>query len=146
MADQGARATLENGQKVYRQPEVYFIEEVESGMVKIGYAAGSKGRLFRLQVGNPRELRLRATVSSAKAPEIERHLHALFAASRVRGEWFAPSPELNRYMRCLRGEADRSECMASVIFVAAERQILWSVAAHGWSLDRWNKILGTEPA
>ena len=82
---------------------IYFIQECNSGPIKIGYAFDVAQMLTKNQVGNPRPLRLIAaffvkeadTVFGKERPEetirIERQLHQYLAESRVRGEWFKPT-------------------------------------------------------
>jgi hypothetical protein len=70
--------------------------------MKIGYCATAEGvakRVCELQVGNPRRLRLVATVRGTR--EAERQLHQRFAAIRMVGEWFDTNTELIRYAEAL---------------------------------------------
>lgn len=67
---------------------VYFVQQGRDGPVKIGTAADPESRLFELQIGNPRELRLVAAVGGGLP--LERELQRKFAGGLIRGEWFAP--------------------------------------------------------
>lgn len=72
---------------------VYFIQSGGAqGPIKIGRAEDVDARLRELQTGNPQKLTLLATMRGGRAAE--RTLHARFRTSRIRGEWFVPSPEL----------------------------------------------------
>lgn len=76
---------------------IYFIQSGERGPVKIGYVQSGRSvdtRLAELQVGNPEQLRLLATAQGG--PSTERKFHRAFSATRIRGEWFAWSPLLQR--------------------------------------------------
>lgn len=67
---------------------VYIIECM--GLLKVGWSVQPAVRVMDLQVGNPFPLRL---VDAFPAPgrsagRIEKRVHLLLKASRVRGEWF----------------------------------------------------------
>lgn len=72
--------------------QVYFIQAGECGPVKVGFTSNLKERLDALQVGHPENLRLLGARQGGPAEEAE--LHRRLAAHRVRGEWFAPAPEV----------------------------------------------------
>lgn len=78
---------------------VYFIQCGE--FVKIGYAADVDERFNFLAVANPQPLTLLHLLPHdlpllAKATEVV--LHARFASSRHRGEWFRLYPDIRRYL------------------------------------------------
>jgi hypothetical protein len=73
---------------------VYFLKAEGLGLIKIGIAADVASRLAALQTGSPDNLVLLGVIRSADPRALERHLHEEFGASRVRGEWFEPTPEL----------------------------------------------------
>ena len=70
---------------------IYFVREIVSGRVKIGYTKdeGSlKSRLSTLQTGNPDEIELYGTIPGTM--KVEKFLHRQFGRFRVRSnsEWF----------------------------------------------------------
>ncbi|AJR22503.1 MULTISPECIES: GIY-YIG nuclease family protein [unclassified Sphingobium] len=73
---------------------VYFIGEEDSGYcrIKIGVAKDIEKRRGNLQTGNPSAIRLLGWINTEETFELERRLHRHFAATRVRGEWFALEP------------------------------------------------------
>ena len=73
---------------------VYFVQSGDGGPIKIGLSCpqGWLTRLSHMQTGNPAELRLLRTVRGDKS--VEAKLHKQFKDSRIRGEWFEPTPEL----------------------------------------------------
>ena len=76
---------------------IYFIQ-CETGEIKIGYTAGDPAtRLAALAIGCPHKLTLLAAFEGG--PEHEAALHRLFAADRIRGEWFRPSDALMAIIR-----------------------------------------------
>jgi hypothetical protein len=80
----------------YRGDYIYFIDAQPSGLIKIGISADVAGRFMALQNATGEELRI-----IGKFPgnaEMERHLHELFHTSRVRREWFSPSPGLVKFI------------------------------------------------
>lgn len=74
---------------------VYFFFSDETERVKIGIAADPWARLASLQTGCPEELGLLGFINApGSAQQLEREWHARFRQDRVRGEWFALTPEL----------------------------------------------------
>jgi len=72
---------------------VYFIREMTSGHVKIGWTQGRPAsRLRTLQVAHPHELALLCAIPGDKATE--RALHTKYAHLRLRGEWFRYEEDL----------------------------------------------------
>ena len=78
-----------------RRPTVrtYFVR-CASGYVKIGRSCNPEARLRELQAANPEPLVLLHVIEGDQ----ERRLHRQFAAHRVTGEWFRPTPEMERLM------------------------------------------------
>jgi hypothetical protein len=81
-----------------REEVVYFILDSYSNSVKIGYSTikGLKKRVENLQIGTPYELKLLGIVWGDK--NIEKELHKKFKHSRIRGEWFYYTKELEEYL------------------------------------------------
>jgi hypothetical protein len=77
---------------------VYFVQSAANGKIKIGKTTGNPaGRMYGLRCGSADELNLLGVIRDA--PEaLEKDLHRRFAASRERGEWFRPSPDLIAYV------------------------------------------------
>lgn len=76
---------------------LYFVQEAESGNIKIGIARNLKQRLYELQTDNSNKLNLLGSAkfsSELAVRKAEKHLHATFATQRVRGEWFKTSESL----------------------------------------------------
>jgi hypothetical protein len=73
---------------------VYFIQAADGGPIKIGRSTemGLTSRLSGIQTGNPRRLVICSYLEGTGALESELHLR--FGWAHVRGEWFAPVPEL----------------------------------------------------
>ena len=73
---------------------VYFITEEKELSTKIGFSSSIELRLSELQIGNPRELWVSATIDGLtlqSARSMESYLHRRFQAYRIRGEWFLPN-------------------------------------------------------
>lgn len=75
---------------------IYFVQDSDSLAIKIGYAANPEERLATLQTANSSTLRLLAELPGGRADEAA--LHRRFAASRLVGEWFRPSPDLIEFL------------------------------------------------
>ena len=61
------------------------------GPIKIGVANNVEVRMAELQIGNPYELILLASIpvsSRKRAEALEKSLHRKFAGQHIRGEWF----------------------------------------------------------
>jgi hypothetical protein len=77
--------------------QVYFIEAVGSGYIKIGVARSVSKRLGIMQIGCPFPLRLLATCEGGITRE--REIHRKFNELSFRGEWFHDSPLLRTFIR-----------------------------------------------
>lgn len=75
---------------------VYFVRNADTGQIKIGISNDVTRRLRTLQTGSAAALDLLGTMPGGRAKEAE--LHARFADSRTGGEWFDPTPELDRFI------------------------------------------------
>jgi hypothetical protein len=76
---------------------IYFIQDSRTLEIKIGYTgADVMVRLNALQTGNASKLEVIACVPGELTDEAR--LHVKFAAARVGGEWFRPSPDLLRHL------------------------------------------------
>lgn len=81
---------------------VYLVEDVTTGAVKIGITKRLRNRLRALQAQTNHPLRLVAASQGDGEiirQRLERSLHGVFSESRQRGEWFSPSPLLQRIVR-----------------------------------------------
>ncbi len=67
---------------------IYFIQSVHGGPVKVGQAVHVQYRLEALQNGNPDEM-IVVKVIERVHPSMEKELHSRFKDYWVRGEWFA---------------------------------------------------------
>ena len=84
------------------KPDVYFIQSVVGGPIKIGVSYCPEFRLVDLQHFSPFELKIIAVISNG-GYEKERGLHKRFAKNRLHGEWFKPNSEILNYIKGLRG-------------------------------------------
>lgn len=82
------------------KPTVYFAQSVAGGPVKIGHSADVEARVASLQTAHVDTLRIIGTIPGGRA--VEAALHASFAADRIGGEWFRPSPSLVAFVREIR--------------------------------------------
>lgn len=71
---------------------VYFIQPVDGGLIKIGWALDPDLRLTQLQCGSPLKLRICRTHPGTRLDEMA--LHRVFAELREHGEWFRAHPSL----------------------------------------------------
>ena len=70
---------------------VYFIRSGKKGDIKIGKSNDPEKRMAELQTGNPKILRLIATIpckSEQEAFDLEKALHKTFKSRWLHGEWF----------------------------------------------------------
>lgn len=73
---------------------IYAIQCGESGPIKIGRARNVRKRLTGLQISHFEKLHVRATLETLDDVGKELELHKRYAADRIRGEWFKPSPDV----------------------------------------------------
>jgi hypothetical protein len=85
---------------------VYFVRAETLGLVKIGRATDIRKRLRSLQSGSPDKLSLVGVWPTSNPAHFEAVLHSMFAARRVRGEWFWPDDDMRRFMRDCLFDAD----------------------------------------
>jgi hypothetical protein len=71
---------------------IYFVQAGPGGPIKVGWTLDIEQRLGSLRVDNPEELTLLATAHGGL--DVEQRLHQIFESTRIRGEWFRPSPKL----------------------------------------------------
>jgi hypothetical protein len=77
---------------------VYFIRSEQMDMIKIGIANDPLHRLASMQTGSADKLTLVGGWLTDCAPALEEALHAAHAGSRVRGEWFKATEEIQAVM------------------------------------------------
>ena len=68
---------------------IYFMQQAESGLFKIGFSNDPQTRRTALQVGNPHKLVITFTHQTQRPDDLEDQIHADLIASLVRGEWYA---------------------------------------------------------
>lgn len=71
-----------------RPGEVYIIEAVGSGRVKIGRGGKAETRLVQLSTGTPFPLKLIGLIETNTSIALEYLLHTRYAQYRKHGEWF----------------------------------------------------------
>lgn len=75
------------------EPSVYFIQQTDTGHIKIGHTEGSPDqRLKQLQTGHSTTLKLIGTVTGSRTDEAA--WHRRFKDLRMEGEWFKAEPML----------------------------------------------------
>lgn len=81
---------------------IYFLQNGRRKIIKIGFTRDHGGRFTSLQMANPDELKVLATIRGTRLLEAE--LHKRFAKFNVRGEWFRLDGELAKYVAGLTAE------------------------------------------
>lgn len=80
-----------------RQSDVYFLQTVRGGPIKIGLTQSISKRIETLQTGCPFPLVCIGVIPNGSR-DLEKSLHDQFAKDRLHGEWFEDSPELQSYI------------------------------------------------
>lgn len=75
---------------------IYFLQNGRRKIIKIGFTRDHGGRFASLQMANPDELKVLATIRGTRLLEAE--LHKRFAKFTVRGEWFRLEGDLAKYV------------------------------------------------
>lgn len=79
---------------------VYFIQDGENGLIKIGMTtSGFYKRFNTLQQMNGGPLYVLGVIRDENPKTLEFSLHKLFASERVHGEWFIPSDRVLEHIR-----------------------------------------------
>lgn len=86
--------------KSKNEHQIYFVQRVDGGPIKIGFSRDVAGRVAALQTSVARELHVLATVPGDRALELE--VHRRLSACRVRGEWFEDCDAVRRMIERLR--------------------------------------------
>ncbi len=87
---------------------IYFIQEQDRWLIKIGFTNGDPlDRLASLQTGSAAKLELVAAFDGTF--DEEKMLHRVLADARVIGEWFKPVPKLLTIMMRMAGAEAISE-------------------------------------
>jgi len=85
------------------QIKVYFIENIETGRIKVGFTTGAVvSRLRTLQTGSDCELRILGVLyANQEHGTTEYQLHLKFSEWRHRGEWFTSEilPEIKKLLQ-----------------------------------------------
>ncbi len=76
---------------------IYFIKNIETGRIKIGYSETPKKRLRELQTGSDSRLVIIKTIKGDLNKEKE--LHDKFSHLRTNGEWFESDDELLQFIK-----------------------------------------------
>jgi len=79
---------------------IYFIENIETKHIKIGFTTDVKNRLGQLQTSSPHELRILTVCEGSD--KMEKELHSKFNDSRIKGEWFNPNKDILEYIKSLK--------------------------------------------
>jgi hypothetical protein len=75
---------------------IYFIQDIESKHIKIGYTKNIKSRISNLQVGSSSKLKLLGYISGDLT--LEKEIHYIFREFTVRGEWFRVDQTIIDYL------------------------------------------------
>ena len=110
---------------------IYFIREAAQGLVKIGLAQRPNARLSQLQAMCPHLLELVGVVRGSHSHE--KRLHEHFADSRVRGEWFEPTQEMNDFLEKLPAWTPETPPDSVPIFSAAKNNLFFDLYRAGYS-------------
>ena len=76
--------------------KIYFIQDLKTGLIKIGKSNNPKLRLKTLQTGSSSELKLLKTISGGIY--LEQIIHKYFNHLRKKGEWFMLDAELRAFI------------------------------------------------
>lgn len=139
--------TNDNGNKAGIVPElhyIYFIREVNSHYVKIGYANDPVKRVGELQIGNPHDLIIAHAIQvadAATAKRIEHVFHVRFQSALVRGEWYVLSERDLEDVK-LMVEVAHESAKAERKLWHRRVQTMW----QNWKIGQWlpDDIMDTE--
>jgi len=73
---------------------VYFLRRREGGPIKIGYTGHASARTRQRVAQTYHDTEVQVLAEGPACAATDRALRAHFAASKIRGEWFHPTPAL----------------------------------------------------
>lgn len=76
--------------------QIYFIQQGDSDLVKIGFTSNIQRRFRELQTASPYPLLLLGLMPGSK--EVEKQIHGTFEHLRQKREWFKLNQELSNYI------------------------------------------------
>lgn len=76
---------------------IYFIKNIATSNIKIGFSDNPRKRLKELQTGSAEKLVLIKTIEGDQ--KLEGQLHELFSHCRLDGEWFSPADEILEFIK-----------------------------------------------
>ena len=76
---------------------IYFIQDTECGLIKIGWAKDPYSRMTTLQTGAPNRLILLGAFEGTIKDE--KTIHNLMKNERTRGEWFKDNENIRQYVK-----------------------------------------------
>lgn len=80
---------------------IYFFQiDTPDKFIKIGFATNVAIRLSNVRVSSPYPIEVLAVIPGSEIFEAE--IHQKFAAQRVQGEWFRPTPEILAFIETLK--------------------------------------------
>lgn len=80
---------------------IYFAEQHENGLIKIGYSTRPEQRRTSIQSSASAPVRIVATIDGGK--ETEQLIHHQLAESRHFGEWFKPTKQVLDFIESVKG-------------------------------------------
>lgn len=90
---------MDRRSRVFAVPGFVYFAGSDGGPVKIGASSQPLKRIRDIQWGSPVDVAVIALIETADKWGEESLLHSRFSNSRLRGEWFARTPELELLMR-----------------------------------------------
>lgn len=91
---------IKSGNKKRKKRQVYFIQDIGTGRIKIGITKNITERFNKISNYNAGKLILLLAIEGFKKKEID--LHKKFKQYKHHGEWFEPSKELLDYIEELK--------------------------------------------
>lgn len=85
-----------------RPDYVYFIENTQAGLIKIGRSWKPELRLQQIARDVLKVRGLIQVSGSQNSASLEKHLHRYFAETRIEGEWFLESAALNDLIKAVK--------------------------------------------
>lgn len=76
---------------------VYFIQQGDSGPIKIGFSTNPVDRFINLQRNNPDRLYMLGVIPGDQ--KLETELHQRFQGGEIWAEWFEPTPSLIEFIK-----------------------------------------------
>lgn len=90
---------MSSNEEETKEGYVYLLQDISTGLCKIGRTKNPNERISNIQVGNPTFYRLLNLIKCKNYFSGEKYLHLILKKYRKRGEWFLLPEEVQEWLK-----------------------------------------------